>query len=117
MEIDLKDEEVANEFDTEFATNLIDAECQKALDGKDYEPAQKKPLADRISTAILIGMQGHHGPQFKFLTHVIYMKDGQADYETSCENLWDPPGDGMAAREYSNGSIRAIVTVWGFVCP
>jgi hypothetical protein len=110
-------ETLAAEFDAEFATALIDRECQNALDGHEYDPSQKKVLGDRITNGILAGLQAHHVNQFKFLTHLVYVVDGQSDYEICCENFWDPPADGSATREYSNGSIRAIVTVWGFFCP
>jgi hypothetical protein len=104
------------EFDADFVKTVIEEECGRFIADRDYDAAERKGASSRITETIIRRLMSHYVPQYKFLTHILYMRDGEDGYETFAQGFWDPPKDGLAAAEYANGKVRAIVTVFGLHC-
>jgi hypothetical protein len=103
-------------FDADFVKRVIEEQCQTFIADRDYDPADRKATSSLITDAIIRHLTSYYVPKYKFLIHLLFMRDGEDGYETFAQGFWDPPKDGLAAAEYANGKVRVIVTIWGLHC-
>ena len=103
-------------FDAEATRRIVSEECERVVGDAEYDASDARRVAEEVTTGVIERVAEHHWGAYKVIAHCTYMRDGPRTFDVFTVNMWDVPQDGMIVQEYTNGSAKCIVCVWGLKC-
>ncbi|OHS98947.1 Tctex-1 family protein [Tritrichomonas foetus] len=94
----------------------MNEEIQRTLGKYKYNPATKEEVIEQLTQTIINRFSTTFDNKFKFLTHCIFLTNGNQDFDTFSNNLWNSESDGFSIVDYNNDDFRFVMTVWGLFC-